>query len=237
MKKVSFFTLLSFAISIFLVCTYCNKTNTEIENCKIEETHEIDEKEYEEKNIVSVSTIVALSNPIDEDKLLYQAASNAYEMKLNELEETDDKYAWYIEYKTIVEKYSDIIDPPENIYDYFSEDEVYLIQRMVETETYGAPFDAKVNVANVAFNRLYSGEYGDSIKEIITKPNQFAYHRKSISEDTIIAVEYAFELTDTTNGALSFHSNSKTNTFNRQKYIFTDVAGHHFYGKEGDINE
>ena len=56
-----------------------------------------------------------------------------------------------------------------------------------------------------------------------------AYGRKNITEDTIWAVMYAFEIEDTTEGALFFHSNNKTNTFNGANYIFTDSCGHHFY--------
>ena len=88
---------------------------------------------------------------------------------------------------------------------------------------------SKVNVANVIFNRVISEEFDDSITEVVTKPNQFAYGRNNISESTILAVEYAFLNEDTTDGALFFHSNSKTDTFNKAEYVFTDDCGHHFY--------
>ena len=122
-----------------------------------------------------------------------------------------------------------MLDPPETIYDYFTEDEIRLICRVVETETYDQDFMSKVNVANVVLNRYYSDKFGETITEIVTSPYQFAYGRKNITEDTIWAVMYAFEIEDTTEGALFFHSNSKTNTFNGANYIFTDSCGHHFY--------
>ena len=111
----------------------------------------------------------------------------------------------------------------------FTEDEVRLICRVVETETYQCDFDSKVNVANVVLNRIESGEFGETVEDVITADNQFAYGRKSITEDTILAVEYAFMMEDTTQGALFFHSNRKTDKFCGNDFIFQDEAGHNFY--------
>ena len=142
----------------------------------------------------------------------------------------ENNLEWFIAYKEIFSNYSsEIFDKPETIYDYFTEEEIYLIQRAVETECYQAGFDAKCNVASVILNRYYSGLFGETIKDIITSPKQFAYGRKKITEDTILAVEYAFEIEDPTNGAIGFHSNKKTKTFNGWEYVMTDQVGHHFY--------
>lgn len=154
-----------------------------------------------------------------------------FETRLNNIEDIEDNKEWFLEYKELLFKYSEWVELPETVFDVFTEEEVNLICRMVETECYGQDFDPKVNVACVALNRLDSGKFGDTITEIITrpKPKQFAYGRTKISEDTILAVEYAFMFGDTTQGALFFHSMKKTETFNKRKYIFTDKAGHHFY--------
>lgn len=61
---------------------------------------------------------------------------------------------YYKEYMQVVIHYADQIDPPETIYDYYSDEEVYLIQRCVETEVHGADFMSKVNVANVIRTEL-----------------------------------------------------------------------------------
>ena len=118
---------------------------------------------------------------------------------------------------------------PETVFDVFTVEEVALICRMVETECYQQDFDSKVNVACVAFNRFNSGKFGDTMKEVITSPKQFAYGRINLDEDTIWAVQYAFEVGDTTQGALFFHSMKKTDTFCGRKWIFSDNAIHHFY--------
>lgn len=159
----------------------------------------------------------------------YEIAIQEMQEKMSEIESIEDNKEWFLAYKDIVFEYAEWIDPPETIFDYYAEDEVRLICRVVETETYQCDFDSKVNVANVVLNRIESGEFGETVEEIITTENQFAYGRETITEDTILAVIFSFEIQDTTNGALFFHSNEKTEMFNGAKYIFTDNAGHHFY--------
>lgn len=152
-----------------------------------------------------------------------------YITKLEELQSIEDEQERFIAYKELYEEYLEWCDFPETIYDCYSEEEILLIQRVVETETYQCDFNSKVNVAQVIFNRLMSGQFGDSVSDVVTSENQFAYGRTEISESTILAVEYAFLNDDTTQGALYFHSNPKTETFNGAKYIFSDNAVHHFY--------
>lgn len=168
------------------------------------------------------------SEPLEE-KDIVEVKQEELAAKIEELDNIEDKKEWFLTYKELVFKYAKWVDPPETVFDVFSEEEIRLVCRMVETECYQQDFESKVNVASVAFNRLESGKFGDTMTEIITTPKQFAYGRRDITEDSILAVQYAFEIEDTTQGALYFHSNPKTNTFNGADYIFTDLAGHHFY--------
>lgn len=135
---------------------------------------------------------------------------------------------WFITYKNLIDEYSEWCDPPETIYDYYSEDEIYLMQRCIETEAFECDFDSKCNVASVILNRIANEEYSNAVNEVVV-PGQFAFGRKIISEDTILALEYVFMIEDTTNGALYFHSNDKIKKFNDAAYMFTDDVGHHFY--------
>lgn len=160
----------------------------------------------------------------------YEVAMQEIEQKMSEIESIEDEMEWFIAYKAIINEYYGILDQPETIWDCFSEDEVNLICKVVETETYDQDFMSKVNVANVVLNRYYSGDFGETITEIITKPYQFAYGRNVITADTIWAVMFSFEMTDTTDGALFFHSNDKTDTFCGADYLFSDRCGHNFYG-------
>ena len=150
--------------------------------------------------------------------------------KIYDISVIEDKEQWFIAYKKIIEEYRGVIDPPLTIYDYFTKEEIYLIQRVVETECYDQDFMSKCNVASVVFNRIeIGGEFGNTIEEVITKENQFAYWRKDITESTILAVEYAFQIEDTTGGCIAFRSDEKPDEWYGWEYAFIDDAGHHFY--------
>lgn len=186
----------------------------------------------EEITIVEPTIMSTITYEIEEvvnEPDIYEIAMQEMQEKMSELDSTTDKKEWFLAYKDIVFKYVEWIDPPETIFDYFTEDEVNLICRVVETETYQCDFDSKVNVANVVINRLESGRFGDTVEEVITTERQFAYWREIITEDTILAVMYAYEMEDTTYGALYFHSNEKTDTFCGNEFIFQDEVGHNFY--------
>lgn len=151
-----------------------------------------------------------------------------YEM--TEIETITDKKEWFIAYKSIIEEYSYIIDPPETIYDYFTEEELDLLFRVVQAEVGDEySFESKVNVANVIFNRFYHERFPDTLSDILVR-DQFSpiadgrYKEVEVTEDTILACEYAFMLEDTTDGCLFFDSN---NTLSYQ-FVFNDGA-HNFY--------
>ena len=71
-------------------------------------------------------------------------------------------------YKDLVNEYSEWVEAPKTIYDVFSPDEIYLMQRCVETETFQRDFNSKCNVASVIFNRLNHCRYCTS-KFLFTK--------------------------------------------------------------------
>lgn len=144
------------------------------------------------------------------------------------LKETDKK-SWFILYKSMQEYYADYIDASETIYDYFTEEQITMMQKCIETETYQCSFDAKVNVACVILNRVEHEQFPTDPIEIITEKNQFAYGRNSITEDTILALEYAFMIEDTTDGCIAFRSDCSPDTWNKWTKQFTDESGHTFY--------
>ena len=147
---------------------------------------------------------------------------------IESLKETDKK-TWFILYKLMQEQYSDYIDPSETIYDYFTDEQITMMQKCIETETYQCPFDAKVNVACVILNRVEHEQFPLDPIEIITSPNQFAYGRNIITEDTKLALEYAFSIEDTTDGCIAFRSDCSPNEWNGWTKQFTDESGHTFY--------
>lgn len=223
MKKV----LCVFAVLIFLFfnVTSANDKEEQIEQkiiyVKAEKIEPV--KQNSEPKIVEVKEIKKTTEEIKLEE---------FNIKLNEIEylKEKSKEEWFQSYKDLTFEYAEWIGMPETVFDVFSEDEVRLICRVVETETYDQPFKEKVNVACVVFNRLENGGFGDTITEVITTPRQFAYGRKNITENTILAVMYAYEIEDTTNGALFFNSfEEPPEIFNKARYMFTDDCGHHFY--------
>lgn len=214
--------LLSLLILLFMVVSFLLPFSS-TESTQNEETTVIEPK------IMSTITYEIKVEEVFEEADPYEGVIAEMQEKMSEIESIEDRKEWFLSYKDIVFKYAKWIDPPETIYDCFTEDEVRLICRVVETETYQCDFNSKVNVANVVLNRIESGEFGDTVEEVVTTENQFAYGREVLTEDTILAVMYAYEVIDTTNGALYFHSNEKTDTFCGRTHIFTDNSGHNFY--------
>lgn len=183
-------------------------------------------KQNNEPKVVEVKEVVKTTEEIKLEEF-YSKLDKIKHIKEHNKEE------WFTTYKDLTYEYAEWIEQPETIFDAFTEEEVRLICRVVETETYDQPFKEKVNVACVVFNRLENGGFGDTVTEVITTPRQFAYGRKNITESTILAVMYAYEIEDTTDGALFFNSfEEPPEIFNKASYMFTDDCGHHFYKPE-----
>lgn len=150
--------------------------------------------------------------------------------KISHIKSTN-KQEWFIKYKSIIDKYKDI-STPVSVYDVFSNDEINLILKTIETECYQAGFDAKVNVASVIINRIESREYGDTVEEVIKSPNQFTYFREKITDETILSLEYAYMIEDTTNGCVAFRSGLSEqipHKWGKWELQFIDEVGHGFY--------
>lgn len=150
---------------------------------------------------------------------------------------------WFREYKALLNEYSvdapefKYIDIPEQLSDVFSAEEIGIFGSCVESETSGAPFNCRVNVANVILNRYEDGSWGNSLSAIITSPGQFAHGKLVVTETTKLALEYAFMFPDTTQGALYFNRGTATTTSNlAYNYIFTDEIGHSFFTKKNNIS-
>ena len=188
---------------------------------------------------VAVQTAVRIAENVDKNSIEEQLMPINFEInnvieemnhKMAEIESITDKKEWFLAYKDIVEKYSYIIDPPETIYDYFTEEELDLLFRVVQAEIGDEySFEQKCNVSSVIFNRLYHERFPNTLSEILTY-DQFSpiadgrYKEVDVTEDTILACEYAFMMEDTTNGCLFFDSNNMLN----YQFIFNDSA-HNFY--------
>ena len=165
---------------------------------------------------------------IKSEYITRNSIENDYRQLMKERLNAEDKREWYLKYKAFIEK-SEYEDKPETIYDCFSKQELDLLFRVVQAEIGDYSFDQKVNITNVILNRVDHERFGESLNEVLI-PSQFAtisngrINKVKVSEDTILACEYAFLFADTTNGALFFDSDG---TLNYPK-IGEDGA-HNFY--------
>lgn len=181
-------------------------------------------KKYSEKDS-SLNEITKLYNKMAQSKI--------YELKkvlksIESIKNYDKKY--YLKcYKNVVKNYAQYIDVPPTIYDIYTQEEINIMCRCIETEVYQAPFDSKVNVASVILNRIKSKDFPNNPIEVITGKNQFCYDRTNITNDTIQALEYAYLFGDTTNGCVAFRSNACPMKWCAWTYQFTDEVGHNFY--------
>lgn len=161
------------------------------------------------------------------------------QMRIEALE-AENSMEWFKKYKEIQNEYSEWINTDETIYDVFSETELDLLFRIVETEVRGDEnFDEKANVCSVIFNRLYDQTHFSDVNTlaaVITQQTQFssytsgAYKRVSVTDTTRLACEYAFQIGDTTGGALWFDSTNRNSWAEHNRSLsFTDEVGHNYY--------
>ena len=154
--------------------------------------------------------------------------------EMEKIKDYEDKLSWFKAYKAINERYKDWVDVPETLYDYFSKKELNKLFKTVEAECTGGDFDSKCNVASVIFNRLEHEDFGNTLDKVIIK-SQFSplkdgrYYKVDVTEETMLACEYAFEIEDTTGGALYFDCAKDSWASRNKKKIFTDEIGHTFY--------
>ena len=222
MKRIVF-TFIASLVAVTISIGNSGKTNNENEEVLVTRPPDIIFDRCVESTPTPSPTPSPTPNP-------YEVATSNMQRDMEEISYIEDEMEWFIAYKDIVFDYAKWITPPKTVFDEFTEEEVRLICRAVETETYDQDFISKTHVASVIFNRLKEGrEYGDSITEVITKENQFAYWRTILTEDTILAVMYTYELGDTTNGCVAFRSKQHPEKWYDWKLQFVDEAGHGLY--------
>lgn len=137
------------------------------------------------------------------------------------LEYQEPTEEWFETYEDVNEMFEEVGQPDE-VEEVYVADDIDYLYRAVETEVHGGTFEGKVNVANVILNRLNHSKFPNTLKGVVTSPNQFKYNKTKIPEDTINAVSYAYEFPDTTMGAVAFRKTKSTEDWNGMYYLFTD---------------
>ena len=118
------FIPLMFLVSILIIYKSQN-LNIETEHCK-EESAVLSSNQItadtESKDIINKSLEV-----IENQKNQIDIATKEMNKKMAEIDSIQDKKEWFITYKSIVEKYEYLFDPPETIYNYYSSEELNLL--------------------------------------------------------------------------------------------------------------
>lgn len=195
---------------------------------------------YINKKISKTPTLAPiLLEPETKPKVTNNPQTDKIKEAQNRIKKLDknDKMEWFKNYKLIQKEYEEYIDIEQSIYDVYSENELALLFSIVETEVRGDTyFCEKANVASVIFNRIENDIFPNTLYDVLTQKNQFssyssnAYKNVEVNETTIIACEYAFQIEDTTKGALWFDSTNGNSWASKNRtYIFTDNVGHTFY--------
>ena len=227
-----------FAIGLTIAFITCGTTS-----CMGNERHVIAENEtienIENAHITVIEETKPSMTPEEFNKLFLELTYNRMNSDMNSIEYLKDKNLeqWFKSYKQVIKNYSDILDPPETIYDVFSPNELDLLFRVVHAEIGDEwTFDQKVNVASVIYNRVESKYFGDSLTTVLI-PGQFstisngAYHNTP-SEKTIAACEYAYEIENTVGDCLYFDSNGALSQYSKLEWVFNDGAHNFLRQKE-----
>ena len=91
-----------------------------------------------------------------------------------------------------------------------SDEEYRVLLRIVEAEAPEEDAYGKMLVANVVLNRVHAEQFPDTISEVVFQKDQFApvrsgsYYRRTVSEETVEAVERVLAGEDHSQGALYF---------------------------------
>lgn len=175
--------------------------------------------------IIVMSLLIPLQQPIVSDKSYTESLVIVEENGYSDL------------YLELVHRALDAVNTilqSKTLYTTYSDEELDLLFRIVEAEATDYSVECKSHVASVIFNRIRTGWYdGDLTRNLMAK-RQFEvvtngrYKKMTITEETILACEIAFE-NDTAQGALFFDSTKgKSWAHENREYIFCDDA-HWFY--------
>lgn len=149
-----------------------------------------------------------------------------------------DLQAWFIEYKSIQQAYSDVIDSDETIHDYVDENEFNFLCDITEAEISNGNFIQKVNVASAIVNRYRSPNFPNTFTKVLKQKigghYQFtpfateAYKKFRATEETKMAVEFAFQIADTVQGSTYYCSGKSKWHEKNLEFVFND-GKHNFY--------
>lgn len=126
----------------------------------------------------------------------------------------------------------------------FTDEEVEILQRITESEATGQDIDSKKNICSTIINRVESGSFPSTIKDVVFQDGQFSpitdnrYFEIEVTKETIQAVEevlqdgvvhnylYFFSMRDIKSEKI------KRWISNKLEFGFKDTAGHSYYNEK-----
>lgn len=115
----------------------------------------------------------------------------------------------------------------------YSAEDLDLLSRLIMAETQSEPYNAKVAVGAVVINRVKSGLFAGSIKDVIYQkingyyqftPVANGWINKPANADSIKAAKDALNGVDPSNGAIWYYDDSTTNTFMLSKKVAVKIG-------------
>lgn len=113
----------------------------------------------------------------------------------------------------------------------YSDEDLDLISRVITHESGNQSLEGKMAVGNVILNRVESGQFPNSVSEVIYQKNQFpgATNAKPNAE-SILAARLVLEGANVVPGAYFFNGVGKACWASRNKKLLYTIGGHAFYG-------
>lgn len=184
----------------------------------------------------SVSTIAATQTTTETQAPTKSATKKATETSQAESKEKQER----IEMIPHSMRLNDIEGmPPHSAYDNvweLSEDDKYLLARMIMAEAESEPLEGQALVGLVILNRVKHPDFPDTVEEVIFEPGQFTpvYNGRwdAVEPDTASwsAVGFISAGWDESEGATYFESSANTSEWHEEnlQYLFSK-GGHDFY--------
>lgn len=119
--------------------------------------------------------------------------------------------------------------------EFYNEDDVFLLSRIIYNESGNQPMEGKIAVGNVLLNRVAHPSFPSTLYDVIYQPGQFFPEKtgcmsKTPNTDSVIAAKLCLEGAVVVADAYWFNGVGKSCWASRNKECVAVIGGHAFYG-------
>lgn len=117
--------------------------------------------------------------------------------------------------------------------DYYDEDDLYWMSRIITWESGNQPVEGQIGVGNVVLNRVESDSFADTVRDVIFQPGQFTPAMNGVVygepyEISVVCAKLVLEGYNTVGDALFFQVPRYGASADTASYVCT-IADHHFF--------